>query len=430
MIRFLEFLSFLLAWGYSFVFFITLKAFLPLRKNWFLKIAAFFVCGYLADSIIYSNDLGSLLGTMLLFFAYILLFYQGKLIEKISLLLVFYPALIAVNYLMLDTGGRLYKLVTGATFEEALQDPHLMLISTAFHTISLLLRLLFWVMAWLILKKFLSKLPSHLNVRTWLIIDMLMLASFVAIFTIIYFMPEDTAIVYPICGASVFSSFGCMYLASYIYDSMQSAYRLQYMESQRDYYRKRIKDEERIRSIYHDMKNHLLILESGHSTEASRQMAQELRLQIAGYENYVHSGNDFLDIIINDKSEKAHEKHIDFSINVDFDGINFIEPLDMSTLFGNGIDNAMEACDKLPVEQRVILVKAGKLQDFVSILIENNCVQDSKNKDGRTSKPDKLLHGFGLSNIRKAAEKYNGTCTATQANGKFTLKVLLPVPKN
>ena len=68
MIRFLEIVSFVLAWGYTLVFFLILRAFLPLRKNLFLKIAAFVVCGYLADSIIYSNDLGSLLGTMALFF--------------------------------------------------------------------------------------------------------------------------------------------------------------------------------------------------------------------------------------------------------------------------------------------------------------------------------------------------------------------------
>lgn len=74
MMRFFEILSFLLAWGYTAVFFLILKSFLPLRKNVVLKVIAFLVCGYLADSIIYSNDAGSLFGTMLLFFLYVLLF--------------------------------------------------------------------------------------------------------------------------------------------------------------------------------------------------------------------------------------------------------------------------------------------------------------------------------------------------------------------
>ena len=64
---------------------------------------------------------------------------------------------------MLDTGGRLFKLAVQASYAETMQDPKLMLISTAFHTVSLLLRLLFWILAWLILRKFLSKLPyNHL----------------------------------------------------------------------------------------------------------------------------------------------------------------------------------------------------------------------------------------------------------------------------
>ena len=112
MMRFFEILSFLLAWGYTAVFFLILKSFLPLRKNVVLKVIAFLVCGYLADSIIYSNDAGSLFGTMLLFFLYVLLFYRGTFMEKLSVILVFYPALIAINYLMLDTGGRLFKIVT------------------------------------------------------------------------------------------------------------------------------------------------------------------------------------------------------------------------------------------------------------------------------------------------------------------------------
>ena len=427
MIRFLEILSFVLAWGYTLVFFLILRSFLPLRKNLFLKIAAFVVCGYLADSIIYSNDLGSLLGTMALFFAYIVLFYHGTFMEKISVLLVFYPALIAVNYLMLDAGGRLFRIFSQASYDEALKSPGLMLISTVFHTISLLLRLLFWIGAWLILRKFLSKITSHLNTRTWLIIDMVILASFVAIFTIIYFMPEDTAIVYPICGASIFSSFGCMYLAAYIYDSMQTAYRIQQMETQRNYYRERIKDEERVRSVYHDLKNHLLVLESGQTTEAARQMAQTLRSQIADYEDYVHTGNEFLDIILRNKAANAREKQIDFSAMVDFNGIDFMEPFDISTIFGNALDNAIEASEKLPEELRLITVRAERIRDMLIITVENHTMPDVSPVEG-TTKKDRFIHGFGIPNIKNAVEKYGGQCSFRQENGTYRLKIIIPLP--
>ena len=221
-----------------------------------------------------------------------------------------------------------------------------------------------------------------------------------------------------------------VYIKNYLHlreQEQRDKVQISQLQQQYAYYQDKLKDEERIRSIYHDMKNHLLVLEGSQGTDATRQMAQELRTQIADYENYIHTGNEFLDIILKDKSEKAREKHIDFSAVVDFEGVDFIEPLDISTLFGNGIDNAIEACEKLREEDRVILVKAGKVRNFVSILIENNCTVEALPKGKRTTKADNLLHGFGLSNMQKAAEKYGGTCTTKQVDGKFILKILLPV---
>lgn len=428
MIRFLEILSFLLAWGYAFVFFWIIKTFLPLRRNRFVKIAAFLVCGYLADSIIYSNDLGSLLGTMVLFFAYILVFYRGTLMEKVSVLLVFYPALIAINYLMLDIGGRMFYAITQATYEAVTQSPELMLTSTLIHTVSLLLRLLFWIGAWLILRKFLSKIVSRLNVRMWLIVDMLMLASFVAIFTIIYFMPEDATIVYPICGASIFSSFGCMYLASYICEAMQTAYHAQELEMQRNYYKDRIRDEERVRSVYHDMKNHLLLLQSqaGNGQEVQNSI-QELNDQIQEYENYHHTGNEFLDIIIRDKAKAAQERKIDFSAAISFEAGSFIEPLDISTIFGNALDNAIEASEKLSEDMRLITVRANRVRNMLVIIVENNTASTLPETKG-TTKKDTFAHGFGLPNLKNAVEKYDGQYSTKLENGMFKFKIVIPIP--
>lgn len=428
MIYVLEILSFLLTLGYTAIFFLILQSFLPLRKNLALNIVAFLVCGFLADSIIYSNDAGSLFGTMLLFFLYVLLFHRGTFMEKLSVILVFYPALIAINYLMLDTGGRLFNMLTNASYEETIRSPTLSLISTAIHTSSLVLRLLFWIGAWLVLRKFLKKIPSHLNLKTWLIIDMLVMASFVAIFTIIYFMPENTAIVYPICGASIFSSFGCMYLAAYIYDSMQNAYRVQQMEIQRDYYKGRIVEEERVRAIYHDLKNHLLVMESRPHSPETRQMAEALRAQIADYEDYVHTGNEFLDIILKDKAAKAREKRIDFSALAQFKGMDFMEPLDISTIFGNAIDNAIEASEQTPEEQRLVTVKADRVRDLLLIAVENNALPGTQ-PPGETTKSDHFLHGFGIPNIKKAVEKYDGQCSFRQGEGTCLLKILIPIPE-
>ena len=207
-------------------------------------------------------------------------------------------------------------------------------------------------------------------------------------------------------------------------DKMQIAQ----LQQQFAYYQEKLKDEEKVRSVYHDMKNHLLVLQRQINSPETAEMVEKLQSQVAMYGDYEHTGNDILDIILKEKSETAREKHIALSVTADLNGVDFIEPLDISTIFGNRLDNAIEASEKLPEEQRAILVKAGKMQNFFSVLIENNCLQDSGNTKSRTTKNDDFLHGFGISNMRKAVEKYDGQLMTKCENGKFTLKILILIP--
>ena len=200
------------------------------------------------------------------------------------------------------------------------------------------------------------------------------------------------------------------------------------LEKQYVYYQDKQKDEERVRSIYHDMKNHLLVLEHQIHSPETAEMVKKLQREVESYADYVHTGNDFLDVILKDKAGIAREKQIDFSATVDLQGVDFMEPLDISTIFGNGLDNAIEASQQLPEGQRVIQVKAGRVQNFLSIMMENNCSEESDQKKKRTSKKDDYFHGFGISNMKKAAEQYGGQLTVKQEDGKFTLNILIPIP--
>ena len=206
-------------------------------------------------------------------------------------------------------------------------------------------------------------------------------------------------------------------------DKMQIAQ----LQQQFAYYQEKMKDEERVRSIYHDLKNHLLVMESRQNTEETRQMAETLRSQIADYEDYVHTGNEFLDIILKDKAAKAREKQIDFSAMVDFHGIDFMEPLDISTIFGNAIDNAIEASENLPEYRRLITVKAERVRDMLLITIENNTTPGNHLTEG-TTKKDRFVHGFGIPNIKKAVERYSGQCSFQQEERVYRLKILIPCP--
>lgn len=196
------------------------------------------------------------------------------------------------------------------------------------------------------------------------------------------------------------------------------------------YYEEKRRDEERVRSIYHDMKNHLLVLGAiNNNSKETQEMIASLQNQISDYENYYHTGNEILDIILRDKSRVAREYGIDFGIAVDFKEGGFIEALDISTLFGNALDNALEASIKLPPKERIISVKARAVQDFLSIVVMNNAqsVEGMEPASG-TTKEDIFLHGFGLSNITRSLEKYHGEYTVQRKEGKFILKMIIPIP--
>ena len=442
MIHFLNILSFFLEWTYVFVFFWILHTFLPVRRNWVARILAFFACSFFAVTIIYSNDLANLLGSLIGFSLYLILFHRGRWVEKLTAVLIFYPAVIAINYIMQDAGASLFFGITKAPNETSAWTPGIMLLSTAIHAATLLARLLFWTGAWLFLKRYLRDTTYTLTNRMWLIVDILMLASVVSIFTIIYFMPDRIIIVYPICAASIFSSFGCIYLASYMCGAMQTAWHAQELEMRQNYYEEKMEDETRIRQIYHDMKNHLLVLENvmadtepaasfteNVSTDSVHPSFRHLRQQMESYENYYRTGNPYLDVIIRDKAKTAREKQIDFTAILHFADGSFLDPLDISTIFGNALDNALEASEKLAVSRRVVSVKARRIHDMLVIAVENNALPDA-DASGKTTKEDALFHGFGLSNIRAAVDKYDGQCTVKCKDGVFVLKIMIPVEEH
>ncbi len=428
MISFLGFSSFSLIWAYHFLFLWILHIFIPLRKHPAVRILALWCSSYISGVIVYAHDLANILLSLWGLMLFLAVFHQGKLLEKLTAVFIFYPIMISVNFLMYDVSGKIFFAVANAPAEHEDWTYSVRLANAGIYAAACLARLLFWLGIYWFLRKPLKEIRLNLTANMWLIVDSIIVVSTIGCFTAIYFTTGESAVIYPLCITAVFSSLGCVCLVAYMSDAMQNAYQLKTLKMRQEYYQDKMKEEERVRAIYHDMKNHLLVLENSRGSEKAGQLARKLRSQIADYEDYVHTGNEFLDIILKDKAEKARKRQIDFSAAVEFHGIDFIEPLDLSALFGNGIDNAMEASEKLPEEQRTILLKAGRVQNFVSVLIENCCVPQEGGKNRRTSKGDEFLHGFGISNMQKTAEKYGGQLTARRESDKFILKILIPVP--
>lgn len=433
-IRLLDILCMALAYLYTFVMYQVIASILPTRKNWVVKLLTFLALKQLAGTIIFLNDPWNISLAMIGFAAYIFIFYSGKWEKKTSAFLIFFPMIIAVNFLQQNLFSDLFFAVSHAPTPMRDVNGNLtnwsekvLLLSTAIYSLSHIARLLFWGGAWLYLRRYREQIASeNIGKRTWLIADILMLVPTTALFTAIFFITQANYIVYPLCVVIILGGLVGVSLIAYMSRSEQMAREAQALQQRHAYYEDKLKAEETVRRLYHDMKNHLLLLENQDSPE-TRQSAAELRRQIADYENYIHTGNDFLDIIIRDKAKQAQDNQIDFSAAIHFEQGDFLEPIDISTIFGNVLDNALEASLKLPPKERLITVKAECVRDMLSIIVENNCLPESESCE-RTSKEDKLLHGFGIRNIRRAVEKYDGQCLIRQGKGCFQVKLLLPLP--
>jgi len=103
--------------------------------------------------------------------------------------------------------------------------------------------------------------------------------------------------------------------------------------------------------------------------------------------------------------------------------------MDLSTLFGNALDNAIESVEKIEdKEKRLINLAVSRDRGFVRIRLENCCEEMPEFQNGlpKTTKKDKAYHGFGVQSIRDIAERYEGSVTMNAENGWFELRILLP----
>ncbi len=321
MIFFFDMLTFIFSWAYRAVFFWSLHTFIPLRRGLPFRILAFLASSMFTGVVVYLNYLPNILLPLCEFSLYMIIFHQGKLAEKIMAVLIFYPVMISVNFLMQNIFSQIFFHVTGAPgdFGYGWTETEWMF-SSILYALSRMIRFLVWIGISLLLKTSLRRMRISLPMKLQLIVVLIIAVPTVACFTTIYFIPDQPAIVYPLCVVVVFSNLSCILLVEYLHKSTQEMYHAQKLKMQQNYYEAKLKNEERIRSIYHDMKNHLLVMESKQNTEETRQMAETLRSQIADYEDYVHTGNEFLDIILKDKAAKAREKQIDFPLWLTFTG--------------------------------------------------------------------------------------------------------------
>ncbi len=205
----------------------------------------------------------------------------------------------------------------------------------------------------------------------------------------------------------------------------------QIKEAEQSYYDEINRRYQESRKIRHDIQNHLLalnmLIESG-NIDSARKYINEISEQTDLAAMPVKTGSEVLDALLFKKTEQAREKQVLLVFEVSCSLMECgISDYDLCTVFGNIIDNAIEAVN----ENDTVTVKLSNQHDMLYISCENPIRKPLKKRGDRilTTKPDPLSHGYGIARVREIATRYEGAVQITDEGGKFLIEILIN-PKN
>lgn len=174
----------------------------------------------------------------------------------------------------------------------------------------------------------------------------------------------------------------------------------------------------------HDLKHQIHTL--GKSSAVNKEAMKEIESVISIYDASIRTGNEALDIILTEKSLYCNRRGIRLYCIVDGEKFEFMSDADLYSLFGNLLDNAIEAVEGLEEGKRYINLSAKEINGFLTVSTDNWYSSQIEFSDGlpKTTKSDKELHGYGMKSIKLVCKKYNGEMTVNAENGMFDLSIV------
>ena len=180
---------------------------------------------------------------------------------------------------------------------------------------------------------------------------------------------------------------------------------------------------------YHDLKHQLQIIRNESNIEKKNEYIDEIEAGIRKYEAENKTGNPVLDTILTSKSNLCLKHDIQLVAIADGQLLKDMHVMDICTIFGNALDNAIEYELQIPdKEKRIIHLTVSKKNSFIIIVVENYC-EEKVLKEGEeltTTKGNKQYHGYGIKSIKYSIEKYEGFVNITNENNWFRVEMIIP----
>lgn len=180
----------------------------------------------------------------------------------------------------------------------------------------------------------------------------------------------------------------------------------------------------------HDLKHQIEALRFIQDADQREASLSEIERSALIYDAAAKTGNEVLDTVLTEKALLCEKDGISWTCMADGSALEFLTPVDLYTMMGNALDNAIEASRQLAGERQAIRVVVRQQYGSAFVQISNYYDRLGPVQNGipETTKSDRAEHGYGIPSIREIVERYGGVLDIETKQGIFLLSILIPCP--
>lgn len=409
----------------GFFLFRMVSAFLAVkpRRGW--RIALVLFLGSISDMVIWLGDT-NLFFTLLAFVPLLLLASKGDRVGRLAVTVIFFCLIMPVNA-VLDT----YYAPAMAHFG----------LDNVFYLTDKFIRPGIWSLLYLGTRKRLPERPPQLSPRFWRLVLLLAAMPFSSLLAVVLLPLLQSDYIYSdFLLHGLIMNLGVAVLPFIFLTSLALLYAIQVLEEherleeadklaslRESYYQGLRREERQVRTLRHDLRNHLTavqgLLERG-ETERAAGYLSEIAASPAGGGRRILCENEVANIVLASKAEAMGQAGLVGDFAVSLPRTLSMADTDLCALLGNALDNAMEAA--LQAEDKRITVRCRVDKGLFMLRVEN-AVAGEVRPDLSTTKADKSAHGFGLPGMREIAQRCGGSLETRAEGGRFELVACIPL---
>lgn len=198
-----------------------------------------------------------------------------------------------------------------------------------------------------------------------------------------------------------------------------------------EYYEMMLAQNENQSILIHDIKKHLQsikLLNEKHDSDKINAYIQQLMESSDLRETTNICDNEMLNAILCRYQRQCNDKHIHFHTDIRSGTVQYIYQHDLTSLFCNLLENAMESAENIPDSFIELTVQKKENSPFVIIILINSCQNTPVyNQEGVpvSHKSDNGRHGFGIKSIKKVVKQYHGNLQMYYDNDSGTFHTIM-----